>query len=177
MTMRLPERALGNPQNHYGFRFEARAAALFDRLGIVRVGEHRFTGSPYQGHGSQFRLPRNLYLGVGFEPLDGPSAAMNFGRRWLLDETVRRLSCPYSLIAREFGFEHPLVYELGFEDEVDTTINAMCSDLEESLESVIERLDLETLMAVERDDYGAESILQRYCRKNFETRVRAEELL
>lgn len=141
-------------------------------------GQHEFTGSPYGDHYSLYQSPRNLFLSVGFSPLDGHSAVLRFGRLWTYRDAYYTLSSSYYSIARIFGFSHPAYYELEYGgDAVAKTIQLIITDLSDSLSVVLRRIDTITLIAAERQQFGAETIARTQFGDKFELQVKVEETI
>lgn len=116
----------------------------------------------YLATNALYKSQNGFFLIVGFDPLDGSGAGMSCGRSWNYTSDIpelrqfERLSSEYHVLASRFGFEVPRNYELRVEDEANTDIQAILNDLKATLPTILRRVTLDDLIAVEQEKYGSQ---------------------
>ena len=136
------------------FEFDRIASGFLGSCGFGLKNDPCEISTPYLGNKALYESPRGLFLGAGFEPADGHSAALSCGRLWTVDGRYYGLSGSYSDLAGAFGFELPSWYRLGVGDQVMITLNTMLQDLMDSLPIVLGKVSLADLDVLERAEKG-----------------------
>ena len=119
-------------------------------------------GGAYLATKAVYKSQRGFFLAVGFEPLDGSDAGLMCGRSWNYTSDIpelrrfERLSNKYHVLAKQFGFEMPERYELDVDDVDNIDMQAMLNDLKATLPTILERVTLEDLIAVEQEECGSQ---------------------
>lgn len=142
--------------------FHDMAWPFLSSLGFELENDPSEFGNPYLGSRAIYKTQNGFFLAVGFNPLDGSDAGVMCGRSWNYTSDIPRLqqfehlSNDYSVLANRFGFEVPKSYELRVEDESNTDIQAILNDLKATLPTVLRRVTLDDLIAVEREKNGSQ---------------------
>lgn len=153
-----PARLAGN--------FHEMAEPFLSSLGIVLISDLTAVGRLGETS-AQYKSRNGFFLFMGFVPFDGPSTGISCGRRWTYTPAspmltnYSRLSNSYHVLAKRFGFELPAYYPLG-PDIWRAALKRMLDDLESTLPTILERLTLADLVAVEREEMGCQWAQERY---------------
>ena len=137
--------------------FHELAWPFLSDLGFELVKDPRLILNPYRLTAATYRTERGFFLAVAFDLIDSNSAVINCGRQWLSNRGGFLLSNRYCALVRRLDIEVPEYYELGYGDEIYRTMERILEDLRKTLPIVLQRVTLEDLDAIEREQYGAHS--------------------
>ena len=132
----------------------------------------------YMATRADYRLENGFFLSVGFNPLDGGTAGIMCGRAWNYRSKIpalrefRRFSHHYDVLAAKFGFELPRAYPLDVNDEENADLLSILDDLQNSLPGILARLTLTDLIAIEREEHGAQWFHEQSRRDHFAAGIR-----
>jgi hypothetical protein len=147
---------------HLASTFHDMARPFLSGLGLELESDPNEIRNPYQATGATYKSRNGFFLAVGFNPLDGCSARMMCGRRWNYTsdipglEQFERWSNDYFVLARRFGFDLPNGYQLDVDDVANTDLRKILDDLEQTLPTILERVTVDDLIAIEREKFGCE---------------------
>ena len=142
--------------------FHDMAWPFLSGLGLELEDDPTEFRNPYRATGATYKSRNGFFLAVGFNPLDGCSARMMCGRRWYYRtdipglEQFYRWSNDYFVLAKRLGFELPKGYELDVTDVANTDLHEILNDLEATLPTILRRVTLDDLIAVEQEKYGSQ---------------------
>jgi hypothetical protein len=144
--------------------FHGRACAFLTHHGFNLINEPSESFGRYNFSSAKYKAASNLYLTAAFEPYDGNDGQIFFGRQWIFGGYTY-LSNNYAVMAKRFGFDVRSLYRLREEDG-DRTIEVIVSDLQRSLPTVISKIQLQDVVTVEQEPYGAKSLAKMILRTN-----------
>lgn len=116
----------------------------------------------YMATRAVYRTGNGFFLAVGFNPVDGGNAGMICGRSWNYTSDIpelrkfERLSNRYHVLAARFGLDVPEFYKLDVDDEDNNDIQLILDDLTATLSTILERVTLADLIAVEQEKLGSQ---------------------
>jgi hypothetical protein len=137
--------------------FHGLAGSFLAEFGFALVNDPSRIFSHYRASAAVYQSGRGVFLSAEFEAGDSNTAGFSCGRRWSAEQQLLFLSNQYSALAKRFGLETPLFYTLGYGEQIELTMKTMLADLRRTLPTVLQRVSMEDLLAVERDEFGAET--------------------
>ena len=141
--------------------FHEMARPFLSHLGFQLQNDPNQFG-PYMATKAVYKSQNGFFLTVGFDPLDGSDAGMLCGRSWNYTSDIpelrqfERISNRYDVLAARFGLEVPECYKLDVDDEESTDMQLILNDLKATLPTILERVTLEDLIAVEQEEHGCQ---------------------
>jgi hypothetical protein len=153
-------------------RKEALEAGRFHQLAWPWLSETGFSFSlisdpdkvvgPHRKSHALYRSQRGFHFLAGFMRGDGNGAALSCGRLWSEKGPFGwfTLSSEYFELAKQFGFDLPKYYNLGYGKEVSKALEAIVDDLKETLPAIVSGVTLTDLVGVERSEFGAQRIAE-----------------
>ncbi len=160
--------------------FHEMALSFLSSLGFELQNDPDQFGTPYLATKAVYKSQNGFFLAVGFDPLDGSYAAMSCGRSWNYTSEIpelrrfEHLSNEYHVLASRFGFEVTRSFELQVNDEANTDIQAILDDLKATLPTILRRVTLEDLIAVEQEKYGSQWNHEHYQDEYMSTSIKFE---
>jgi hypothetical protein len=163
--------------------FHEHAGTYLSECGFELLNDESEVRSPHLAtvatYGSE---RRGLYLSASFDPLDGHSAHVRFGRRWRLNrpgpyraQDVYVLSNHYAALARRIGFEFPPYYALTRGNQFLDDIERMLNDLKRTLPTILARATLNDFISIEVEQGGARKWAERSYGPSWSRLVEVEE--
>jgi len=137
-------------------RFHKLAWPMLSGLTFELLDDPWLICNTYQATRARYKSAQQFYLIAGFDPFDGNYAAFSCGREWRKGTKWTRLSNNLSALAKRFAFDMPRTYVLGYGPDIDRTAERMLADLQRVLPSILRRVTLEDLVAIENEEFGAQ---------------------
>ena len=138
--------------------FHGMACYFLTWLGFELVNDTTQFFGPFNVSFATYRSSQGLFLSAGFEPGDSNSAGFFCGRQWCHQGLSLCMSHRFDVLAKRFDIDLPLDYKLGYVEEQKVTMQTMLADLKRGLPMIVKRVTLDDLLAIEREQYGAEDL-------------------
>jgi len=142
--------------------FHEMAWPFLSSLGFELQNDPNQFGGAYLATRAVYKSQNGFFLIVGFEPLDGSDAGLMCGRSWNYTSDIpelrrfERFSNKYPVLAKRFGLEVPGRYKLDVDDVENTDMQGILDDLKATLPTILERVTLEDLISVEKEEHGSQ---------------------
>ena len=158
-------------------QFHERVGGWLETLGFALISDTQQRLTQYGVSQATYQSDGELYFRASFNPLDGNSASLSIGRYWLCDEGWAELSNQYYVVADALGFSLPKYYSIGDGSEVQTCIESIWSDLQQSMPSILQDITAELLASVEDMQFGAKKIAVERLGQDYAEHMRISEFL
>ena len=156
--------------------FHNTAGPVLSELGFELVNDPKRINGPYQATNARYRNAAGMYLSIGFDPADGKRVGLSVGSFWKKKEgRWYSLSNYYYILARRLGISVPDNYPLDHE-KMSGSMERVLRDLIEILPTILSNVTLEDLIAVEKEQYGAQKLAEGYLGDQYLDHVEISEL-
>lgn len=119
----------------------------------------------YQSVSLMYTSDKGFILSFWFVPNDGKFVSIRCGRRWSCSHGTDDLSGLYRDLAKRFGYSLPKTYSLDGSEKIEESLAAIDRDLAESLPSVLSKMTIDDIEAIERKRYGVARFMQHSLRR------------
>ena len=159
--------------------FHNTAGPILSELGFELVNDPQKKVGRYSISSARYKSADGLYLAIVFDPFESGSILVYFGRSLKVKVgkyNISELSNCYGVVAKRFGITVPNYYPLHYKEKISDSMQDVLHDLRETLPTVLSNVTLEDLIAVEKEQYGAQKLAEGYLGDQYLDHVEISEL-